>query len=77
MSMLPILEKDGRVWALIRQVQEEQATIRGLRKLLWAVVRKQGGEVRLRDLERGLLVDDWQLIQSTDPETTELVIKAR
>lgn len=70
--MLPILEEDGA----LRQLSDEKAKNQNLMKIIWAIVRKQGGEIRLTDIERGVLCDDWRLLQYADLETGQLVIKA-
>jgi hypothetical protein len=75
-------EIDLRIWkenatGALRLLKEEQAKNHNLIKLIWAIVRKHGGEIRLDDSERGLPRDDWQLLEYPDPMTQELVIKAQ
>lgn len=76
------LETDCRIWeqnarGVLSKLKEEQSKNRNLLKLVWAIVLKHGGEIKLSDIERFALRDDWQLIEYTDMETLDLVIKAR
>lgn len=76
------LETDCRIWqenahSVLYALDEAKAKNKNLLKLIWAIVLKHGGEIRLDDLERGILRDDWELLEYTDMETLELVIKAR
>ncbi len=76
------LETDCRIWeqnarGVLAKLKGEQTKNRNLMKLIWAIVLKHGGETRLSDIERGIIPDDWELLEYTDMETLELVIKAR
>lgn len=76
------LETDCRIWeqnarGVLAKLKDERAKNRNLMKLIWAIVLKHGGETRLNDFERGILHDDWELLEYTDMETLALVIKAR
>lgn len=46
-------------------------------KLLWAIVKKHGGEIRIDPLELAMIGNDWELLEYEDMETQELVLKAR
>ena len=52
-------------------------THRKLLMIIWAIVRKQGGEVRLSDANFSVINESWELRDTVDPVTDELVIKAR
>jgi hypothetical protein len=76
------LETDCRIWeqnarGVLAKLKGEQAKNRNLMKLIWAIVLKHGGETRLSGFERGIDRDDWELLEYTDMETLDLVIKAR
>lgn len=48
-----------------------------LNKLIYLLVKRAGGEVRLNGLDAFGLDCEWELVTTTDPETGEFVMKAR
>lgn len=48
-----------------------------LHKIIYLLVKRAGGEVRLNGLDAFGLDCEWELVTTTDPETGEFVMKAR
>jgi hypothetical protein len=76
------LETDCRIWEqnaniVLRKLKDEQTRHYDTKKLVWNIVMKYGGEIRLKDLPCGILRNDWELLEYTDVVTDEFVIKAR
>ncbi len=46
-----------------------------LHKLIWAIVKKHGGEIKLDEIERGILCDDWRLL-TTELPSGELLLRS-
>lgn len=62
---------------VFEQLKQEQDRNRDLMRVIWVLVRKAGGTVRLSDFDRVSLEENWQLVEFLDMATCEVVMIAR
>ena len=66
-----------RMMCVTNALENERQMTDRLKRIIWAIVKKCGGEVRLLDAERNVIGDNWQLEEYTHPVTAEYVIQAK